>query len=236
MTRIDRIEFQDVSVFFDGTPALRKCSTSLAPGLTVLRGPNGSGKSTLLRLLAGALRPTRGQVLFFSGKTPQPWPRASVLGHESGLYPDLSARENLHVFATYWGASAQAVDAQVERFGLEDFCDRPVRGFSQGQRQRTAIARAALADAPLLLLDEPTTGLDDDARETLLSYVAQARDERHFVLWITHENLNALHPDYELYLDRGRPLLKEAPPRKEAPPHKETPPHEEDRSHKKAGR
>ncbi len=201
---IDQIVFKEVSVFFESTPALRKFDATIAPGLTVLRGANGSGKSTLLHLLAGALRPTRGHIHFLAQGKLQPPPLASVLGHEAGLYPDLSARQNLRLFATYWGASASTADEQIDRFALGAFCDRPVRGFSQGQRQRTAIARAALADAPVLLLDEPTTGLDDEARKILYDYVAENRQQRRFVLWVTHEALHELSPDRELRLERGR--------------------------------
>ena len=201
---IDQIVFEEVSVFFGGTPALRKFSATVQPGLTMVRGPNGSGKSTVLKLLTGALLPTRGLLRFEAQGKPRQRPSASVLGHEAGLYPDLSARENLQLFATYWGASDALVAEQIKRFELEEFCDRPVRGFSQGQRQRTAIARAALADAPLLLLDEPTTGLDSGARQTLYDYVLDSRTKRRFVLWVTHEELSGVEVDHELRLNRGR--------------------------------
>lgn len=204
MSLIDRIVFEDVSVFFGGTPALRKFNVAIEPGVTVLRGPNGSGKSTVLRLLSGALRATRGKIDFWAGDQRRQAPLASVLGHDAGLYPDLSARENLALFATYWGADATDIEPLIERFGLRSFCDRAVRGFSQGQRQRTAIARAALANAPLLLLDEPTTGLDDEARRTLHAYIQESRTKSRFVLWVTHERFAEVTADRELQLERGR--------------------------------
>ena len=83
-----------------------------------------------------------------------------------------------------------------------------MRGFSQGQRQRTAIARAALANAPLLLLDEPTTGLDSKARETLYNYVADTQSLHRFVLWVTHEELPGITADRELRLDSGRAVTE----------------------------
>ena len=111
---IDQIVFKQVSVFLGGTPALRKFDATVQPGLTMVRGPNGSGKSTVLRLLSGALRPTRGKLRFVAQGQDMKRPLASVLGHEAGLYPDLSARENLRLFGTYWGASEALVSQQIE--------------------------------------------------------------------------------------------------------------------------
>ena len=92
----------------------------------------------------------------------------------------------------------------IERFRLSDFCDRPVRGYSRGQRQRTAIARVALADPNLLLLDEPETGLDEDSRKLLLSFVEERTSRGDFVLWVTHGGASEITSAHTLWLKQGR--------------------------------
>jgi len=151
-----------------------------------LVGPNGSGKTTLLRLLARLEEPSRGRV-FLDDADDLDEHRALVgyLGHDLGLYDELTAREQL-AFASELRDSPLAVPVR-ELLALEAFLDRPLGACSRGQRQRVALAQALVGSAPLLLLDEPTTGLDA-ATATGLAELVRARVRDGALLVVsTHE-------------------------------------------------
>jgi heme exporter protein A len=132
-----------------------------AGGTLLLTGPNGSGKSTLLRLLAGLLRPAAGTLTWDGADALADLPaharRVAYLGHQDAVKPALTAVENLRFAARLSGG---AVGTALAAVGLQDLADLPTRMLSAGQRRRLALARLALSQAPLWLLDEPTIGLD----------------------------------------------------------------------------
>lgn len=137
-------------------------SFSLEAGEAVaLLGPNGAGKSSLLRVLAGLLPAAEGLILWGGGDVRQDAAshaaRLRYLGHLDALKPALSVRENLAFHASLAGGD---VDAALDSMALAPLAELPARVLSAGQRRRLAIARLALAPAPLWLLDEPTVGLD----------------------------------------------------------------------------
>ena len=138
-------------------------------GLVNLVGPNGSGKTTLVKITVGLSKPSRGKVLI-DGEAPPVHPR--VLGfvlHTPTLIPELTVRENLKLFA-----SAAGVDWRTCVLGVCRVLDKPVKALSFGWRRRVDIARAVLPDPPNLVLDEPMTGLDEEARGELLDIVRRA--------------------------------------------------------------
>ncbi|MFN3197922.1 MAG: ABC transporter ATP-binding protein [Bradymonadia bacterium] len=166
----EQVAISRVSKAFDEHYALVDVSAELPAGVTTaLLGPNGAGKSTLMSLLSTRARPSEGEIVFgdeaISGITP-PHLRAAIgyVGHQTMLYRDLTARENLVFFGRICGVSdlEKAVPEWLERVGLALDMDRPVAGFSRGMAQRLSIARALMHRPRLLLLDEPFTGLDRD--------------------------------------------------------------------------
>ncbi len=189
------IEALGLSKRFGAVAAVREVSLAAADGrITGLLGPNGAGKSTTLRMLYTVLRPDAGDALVDGcSVVREPLAAAARLGvlpHGGGIYPNLTARENVLYFAALHGlarASARARTAELMRLlEMEEFADRRARGFSQGQRVKTALARALVHRPRNLVLDEPTNGLDVMAVRTLRSLLRQLRDAGHCVLLSSH--------------------------------------------------
>ena len=166
-------------------------SFSVAAGEIVgLLGPNGAGKTTTIRMLAGLLRPTEGRALI-DGIDVQRHPRRArrrlgYLSTTSGLPPRLTVREVLETFAAIQGAPRGAADRAIAEFRLGDFADRLVGQLSTGMLQRARIACAAVHEPPVLILDEPTAGLDVLSAHELMQHVRDARAAGRAVLFSTH--------------------------------------------------
>jgi ABC-2 type transport system ATP-binding protein len=155
-----------------GTPAVSDLSLRLGPGIVGLLGPNGAGKSTLMRVLATLAKPTAGRVLWNGTDTARhPDALRAELGYlpqDFGVYPALSAREFLAFLAAVKGLPAKTTAARVDEclamVGLAEVADRRLGDYSGGMRQRVGIAQALLNDPKLLIVDEPTVGLDPEER------------------------------------------------------------------------
>jgi len=162
--------------------------------ITGLLGPNGAGKSTSLRMLSTVLRPDAG-VALIDGTDAAADPlaarrRIGVLSHQSGLYPHLTARENIAYFGELHGLSRaereRRADELIELLDLGGCAARPARGFSQGQRLKTALARALVHAPRNVVLDEPTNGLDVMAVRSLRTLLGRLRTAGHCVLFSSH--------------------------------------------------
>ena len=162
--------------------------------ITGLLGPNGAGKSTTLRILYTVLKPDSGDALI-DGVSAIRDPlearkRIGVLAHGAGIYPNLTARENILYFGALHGlARAQREARATELIALlemDEFADRIAKGFSQGQRIKTALARAIIHKPRNVLLDEPTNGLDVMAVRSLRRLLIRLREEGHCVLFSSH--------------------------------------------------
>ncbi len=190
------IETQALTKAYDLLVVLRRLDLGVQRGeFVALLGPNGSGKSTLLRLLAGLTRPSGGTIRIGGWEIPREAAavRAQIgmVSHKVLLYENLTALENLRFFARLYHlapADAEArARARLEQVGLARRADSLVRTFSRGMQQRLSIARALLHDPDVLLLDEPYTGLDQDASVTLDSLLRQAHGEGRTIVMSTHQ-------------------------------------------------
>jgi ABC-2 type transport system ATP-binding protein len=158
------VEFRGLSKRFAGVAAVDDLSFDIEAGrVTGFLGPNGAGKSTTLRALLGLVRPSSGSATF-SGQRydelEQPAARVGAVLEDASFHPGRTARNHLRVLAATGGHPSGRVDEVLAAVDLEHAADRRVKGFSMGMRQRLAIAAALLGDPEVLILDEPTNGLD----------------------------------------------------------------------------
>jgi sodium transport system ATP-binding protein len=162
--------------------------------ITGLLGPNGAGKTTTLRMLYTLMKPDAGSVLVdgidVARDAAAVRRRLGVLPDARGLYKRMSARENIDYFARLQGLDAAAAraraDALIDALDMGAIADRRTEGFSQGQRVKTAIARALVHDPGNVILDEPTNGLDVMATRAMRAFMRRLRDEGRCVLFSSH--------------------------------------------------
>ena len=193
------IEVRDLHKSFSTKTGLVKAvqgvSFSARDGeITGLLGPNGAGKTTTLRMLYTLMAPDSGSVqvdgLDAARDAEAVRRRLGVLPDARGVYKRLTARENIAYFGRLHGMSeaaiAQRSDALIEALGMQDVADRQTEGFSQGQRTKTAIARALVHDPRNVVLDEPTNGLDVMTTRGLREFLRQLRAEGRCVVFSSH--------------------------------------------------
>lgn len=193
------IAIRDICVDRGGTPVLKNLRLSVNAGeVYALLGGNGAGKSTTLAILMGLLRPSSGssQVMGLDPSTQADAVRRRIayLPETVALYETLSAYENIAYFLALSGArpSRAEMDAALDAAGLQAGArSRRTGGFSKGMRQKVAIAMALLREVPVLLLDEPTTGLDPAAASDFNALVGGLRERGAAVLMVTHDLLGA---------------------------------------------
>jgi sodium transport system ATP-binding protein len=182
----------NVSKSFGDVNALRSISLEIKSGEVVgLVGSNGAGKTTLLRLMSGVYKPTSGTVCLDDG-TPvdKMRQRLGVVPESTGLYSRLTAWENIRYHSRMHGVSDKDSWSRTSRFAkhldmLENL-GRHTKGFSRGMRQKTALLRALAHGPSVLLLDEPTAGLDITSARTVRALVKQLRDEGGTIVYSTH--------------------------------------------------
>lgn len=198
---------------FGMRPVLRGVNLTVEEGEFVsLFGPNGAGKTTMLRIVAGLSRPTGGMIRI-AGRTSREYGHAvrhmiGVVAHQPLVYGDLTAQENLEFYARMYDLPSDHAEARItevlEAVGLRRRSRDLVRTFSRGMQQRLAIARAILHDPPVLLFDEPHTGLDQDAAASLDGVLRDVATRGRTILMPTHDIIRGLNlADRAVILSRG---------------------------------
>jgi sodium transport system ATP-binding protein len=215
------IEVRDLHKAFGKVVAVDGVTFSARDGeITGLLGPNGAGKTTTLRCLYTLMQPDRGQVLV-DGIDAATSPvavrrRLGALPDARGLYKRMTARENIAYFGRLHGLDEptirQRTDAAVAALEMGDFVERRSEGFSQGQRVKTAIARALIHDPKNVILDEPTNGLDVMATRAMRGYLKRLKQEGRCVLFSSHimQEVAALC-DRIVVIAKGRVVADESP-------------------------
>jgi len=206
-------------VYKGGAVALSDFSLDLGPGVVGLLGPNGAGKSTLMRILATVTPPSTGRVLWNGEDTAKsPTALRASLGYlpqDFGVYPNLSAIEFLEYLAAVKGVPAGVARPRIAELlalvNLTEAAKRPLGGYSGGMRQRVGIAQALLSDPRLLIVDEPTVGLDPEERVRFRNLLSDLSGER-IVLLSTHivSDVEAVATEIAL-IDGGRLVDHAAP-------------------------
>lgn len=193
--------------------ALRGVTLEVRPGEVLsLLGPNGAGKSTTIGIATGLLAPDSGRVEFEGGGNPRVGTvrnRLGVATQDLALYEDLTAVENLRFFGRLYRLPRAVIEARttelLERFGLDARADDRVLTFSGGMKRRLNLAIALIHDPPLVLMDEPTAGVDPHSRTAILEYVRQLGAEGKAVVYSTHYMEEAQRiSDRVAILDHGR--------------------------------
>jgi sodium transport system ATP-binding protein len=216
------VSVQRLTKSFGQVTAVDDLSFEVAAGeIYGLLGPNGAGKTTTLRVLAGMLVPTAGRAVVagvdVATDAPLARRRLGFLTGTTGLYARLTGRELLAYFGRLHGLPRERIAARTgllsEVLDMGPFLDRRCEALSTGQRQRLSVARAVLHDPPVLILDEPTVGLDVLASRFLRDFVRAERDRGKAVLFSTHYLAEAeLLCDRIGLLHRGRLLAEGSPP------------------------
>lgn len=193
---------------------LRSLTLAIPAGsVTGLIGPSGSGKSTLMRSIVGVQRIASGTVEVLGLPAGDPTLRARVgyMTQELSVYRDLTVVENLRYFGALSGASRARVDSVVEMVELAEYATRPVRTLSGGQQTRVSLAAALLADPDVLVLDEPTVGLDPLLRQRLWALFRELAGQGRTLLVSSHVMEEASHCDSVVLLREGELLAMETP-------------------------
>ena len=195
------ITLKQLGKSFNGRQVVKDLSFEARDGaITGLLGANGAGKTTTLRMICGVLKPESGSISIDNAKAAEaPSQRGvgALLDH-IGLYSRLTVRENLEYFGRLRGMDEREIRKRTEQvisiLGLETIADRPIAGFSQGERMKTALGRAILHSPKNLLLDEPTNGLDIPTVRSLRELLKRLRDEGTCVIFSSHvlEEVQAL--------------------------------------------
>jgi ABC-2 type transport system ATP-binding protein len=192
---MNALDISSITFSYDGAPvcALQNFSLTVACGrMQALLGPNGAGKSTLMRIITGQLRGYSGNVSIYDNKMPD---RSALLSigyapQPISLYTALTARENLRFFGAMAGLSDEQIalrsEIVLEQIGLTDHAEEPVLNYSGGMQRRLNLAVALLHSPKLLLLDEPTVGVDPQSRHHIYDTLAELNAAGMTILLSTH--------------------------------------------------
>ena len=207
------IEIQDLVKAYPGVKAIDNVSLNIEQGICFgLLGPNGAGKTTLIEIVEGIQQPDSGRTLYKGSPVGARFRKeAGIQFQVTSLQEFLTVRETLYLFKNLY-PSTMAADEVIKLCSLEEFLDRDTRKLSGGQRQRLLMALAMINDPEVLFLDEPTTGLDPQARRNFWDLIALIRSQGKTVVLTTHymDEAYALCDEIAI-MDRGKIIARGTP-------------------------
>jgi ABC-2 type transport system ATP-binding protein len=212
------LEIRDLEHRYGTIQALADVNIQIERGsIFGLLGPSGSGKTTLIRLIAGALRPSSGEIRVLTTDAPARSVAASIgyMTQTAALYPELSLRENLEFFGALYGIARglrqQRIQDIARTVGLAERIDDQIMTFSGGMVQRSSLAAALLHDPDLILLDEPTVGLDPVLRQTFWEHFRSLASDGKTLIISSHIMDEAERCDRLGFVREGRLLITGSP-------------------------
>lgn len=211
------LQLQRLSKHYGSKCAVNNVSANLSPGVYGLLGANGAGKTTLMRMICGVINPTSGNIRL-NGKTiqnlgEQYYTHLGYMPQDFGFYPDFTAREFMLYMATVKGLTKKAAKGRTEKLldmvNLHDVADKKIKSFSGGMKQRLGIAQAELNDPAIIILDEPTAGLDPKERVRFRNIISDFAKDK-IVILSTHIVSDVSYiADTILMMKQGRFILQE---------------------------
>lgn len=186
------LELKNISKKYGKVTALKSVNITLGSGIYALLGPNGSGKSTMMNIISGILPPTEGEILY-NGQGIRSLgtayrERIGYMPQYPGMYPSFTVRDFLLYMSELKGlprGNEGEVDYILRRVELDDCVDRKISALSGGMKQRLSLAQAVLGSPEIIILDEPTAGLDPKQRIAVRNFISETASDR-AVLWATH--------------------------------------------------
>jgi ABC-2 type transport system ATP-binding protein len=212
---MEAISIRNLSVVLDGKPVLSNISATVPRGKVVgLLGPSGAGKTTLIRTILGLQESDKGhiKVLGLAAGSKQLRSQVGYVTQSPSVYADLSVAENMDYFATLHGADRFQVEAVLQEVELDKYANQLVANLSGGQRARVSLAVALLGSPKLLLLDEPTVGLDPVLRQKLWKMFAELAEHGTTLLVSSHVMDEADKCDELLFIRDGQLLAADTKP------------------------
>ena len=213
---MNAINVENLSKCFGEKEVLKGLSLKIVEGeFYALMGPNGSGKTTLASIIASVRQPTSGSVAIYGSQPREAKKFIGYVPQENFSARKLTARENLSYFARLLdypaGDAKKLVDELLDKIGLSRDADKRVEKFSGGMRKRLEVATALFPGVRILILDEPTTGLDPGARRNFLSLITEIRDKKTTILLITHLGSDAELASRVGLIDNGTIVAEDKP-------------------------
>lgn len=209
------LRLENLSKYYSSKCAVDQVNLTLVPGLYGLLGANGAGKTTLMRMICGILKPTLGRIIFngqpIAGLGEQYYSHLGYLPQDFGYYPDFTAREFMLYMAAVKGLDQQNAKARTDTLlrlvNLSNVADKKIKTYSGGMLQRLGIAQAMLNDPSILILDEPTAGLDPKERVRFRNLISDLAKDK-MVILSTHIVSDVSYiADTILLMKQGRILL-----------------------------
>jgi len=215
---MDAISVEDLTKKYGDKEVLKEVNLNIEEGeFYALMGPNGSGKTTLASIIASVRFPTSGKIEIYGKKPEDAKNLIGYIPQENFSSPILTGKENLMYFAGLLGYSKNAgekiVNDLLSKIGLSADANKRVSDYSGGMRKRLEVATALFPDVKILILDEPTTGLDPSARRKFLGLIQQLRKEKTTVLLITHIGTDAELASRVGLIDEGKIIAEDDPER-----------------------